>query len=189
MQIHRHENLRSRLGALAMFLVIGAMVASGCGADGALGMQDWQRDLLGLIGLPPIIPIFVPGGTGAQGQQGPPGAPGAPGADGPNIIIARAVVNGDGTLQDSEDITVVRTAPGQYQLTIDTTGDILPAGTTEDDFEVFLTLKEGTDSTDLTPFYSPVSLVGTTLRVDVRISFGDGFNDSAFSVTVILPAG
>ena len=174
-----------RFGILACTLAVAAMAASGCGDDGALGMQDWQRDLLGLIGLPPIIPIPIPGGTGAAGPAGPAGAPGV---DGPNIIIARAVVNGDGTLQDSEDITVVRTAQGQYELTIDTTGDTVPAGTTEDDFEVFLTLKEGTDSTDLTPFYSPISLVGTTLRVDVRISFGDGFNDSAFSVTVILPA-
>ena len=173
----------NRFGILACSLAVLAMVASGC--DAALGLQDWQRDLLGLVGLPPIIPIPIPGGTGAAGPAGPAGAPGV---DGPNIIIARAVVNGDGTLQDSEDITVVRTAPGVYELTIDTTGDTLPAGTTEDDFEIFLTLKEGTDATDLTPFYEPISLVGTTLRVDVRISFGDGFQDSAFSVTVILPA-
>ncbi|HKQ46729.1 MAG TPA: hypothetical protein VJZ71_01520 [Phycisphaerae bacterium] len=172
----------SRYAIFACSLGLMAMVASGC--DAALGLQDWQRDLL--PGLPLILPLPLPGGAG---PAGPPGAPGAPGVDGPNIIIARAVINGDGTLQDSEDITAVRTAPGVYELTIDTTGDTLPGGTTEDDFEIFLTLKEGTDQTDLTPFYSPISLVGTTLRVDVRISFGDGFQDSAFSVTVILPAG
>lgn len=181
MRIHRHENLRSRLGAMAMFLTVLVMVGSGC--DAALGLQDWQRDLL--PGLPLILPLPLPGGAG---PAGPPGAPGAPGVDGPNIIIARAVVNGDGTLQDSEDIAATRVNNGEYQLTIDVTGDTLPAGTTEDDFEIFLTLKEGTSSTDLTPFYVPVSLVGTTLRVDVFISFGDGFNDSAFSVTVLLPA-
>src|SRR5262245_12626475 len=68
----------NRFGILACSLAVSAMVASGCGADGALGMQDWQRDLLGLIGLPPIIPILVPGGTGAPGPAGAPGAPGAP---------------------------------------------------------------------------------------------------------------
>ncbi|HKQ46730.1 MAG TPA: hypothetical protein VJZ71_01525 [Phycisphaerae bacterium] len=171
--------MRDRLGILTSTLALAAM--TGCGTT------DWQRDLLSALpGTPVIVPITLPGGPGPAGPAGPAGAPGAPG---PAIIIARAVVNADGTLENSDDITAVRTAAGNYQLTIDLTGDTLPAGTTEDDFEVFLTLKEGTDLSDFSPLYIPISLAGTTLRVDVIIAAGQTGADNAFSVMVLLPAG
>jgi len=163
-----------------------AMAATGCGTT------DWQRDLLaGLVGLAPgFIPIPLPGPAGPAGPAGQDGAPGAPGAPGPNIIIARAVVNSDGTLENSDDVAVAHAlGTGLYELTIDVTGDVLPAGTTEDDFEVFLTLKEGSDLERLEAFYSPISLVGTDLRIDVLFSNGDGLTDHAFTVQVLLPAG
>ena len=122
----------NRFGILACSLAVMALAASGCGADGALGMQDWQRDLLGLFGLPPIIPIFVPGGTGAAGPAGPAGAPGV---DGPNIIIARAVVNADGTVQvgqyvllpDEVEISLV----GKQGLSVESVNGVVVALSTE----------------------------------------------------------
>jgi len=161
------------------------MAATGCGTT------DWQRDLLaGLVGLPGLIPIPLPAPASPDGPAGPDGQNGQDGAPGPNIIIARAVVNDDGTLENSDDITVAHPSVGQYELTIDVTDDVLPAGTTEDDFEVFLTLKEGSDSELLETFYRPISLVGTDLRIDVFIVTGITIRvDHAFSVEVLLPAG
>jgi len=185
-----HVNMGSGgwCAVFAAFVVVSAMVASGCGSSDALGMQDWQRDLLmGILGLAPgVIPIPVAGPVGATGPAGPAGADGAPG---PDIIIARAVINADATIQDTDHVTAVaHPAPDHYELTIDVTGDVLPAGTTEDDFEVFVTLKE-TSPFVIAPYYVPVSLVGTTLRIDVFFIGTDSLPDHAFSVQVLLPAG
>ena len=192
MRDHVHVGLRSRSIVLAASLAVSVMVASGCGSRGALGLEDWQRDFLaGLV--PSLIPIPFPGPAGPAGETGPAGPQGPAGQDGapgPDIIIARAVVNADETLENTDDVAIILNADvGTYHLSIDLTGDVLPAGTTEDDFEVFLTLKEGTDQELIEPFYVPVSLVGTDLRIDVFMSNGDGLTDHAFSVTVLLPAG
>ena len=181
MRTHKRRNWRNHTGLAASLLVVVLTAVTGC------GLQDWQRDLLGLVQLPTLVPLIpIGGGDGPAGPAGPAGAPGAPG---PAILIARAVVNADGTLENSDDITVVRTAAGNYQLTVDLTGDPIPGGTTEDDFEVFLTLKEGTDLSDFTPLYIPISLAGTTLRFDVVIAGPQVGVDNAFSVMVLLPAG
>jgi len=178
-----HAGSRSGLLVLAGFLVVSAMAACGCGSSDALGMEDWQRDLLAsMLGLGPgVIPIP------AVGPAGPAGADGTPG---PNIIIARAVVLPDGTLENSDDVTnVLHPAGGTYQLTIDVTGDVLPAGTTEDDFEVFITMKENAAML-FVPYYVPVSLVGTDLRIDVFLVNNQTVaTDHGFSIQVILPAG
>lgn len=184
MRRDRRSDIRNRFGAVAASLAILAIAVTGCGT------QDWQRDLLGLVNFPTLVPLIpIGGGDGPAGPAGTAGAPGTPGAPGPVIIIGRAVVNADGTLENSDDISANRTAAGNYQLTVDLTGDTLPAGTTEDDFEVFVTLKEGSDLSDFTPLYVPVSLVGTNLRFDVIIASGQGGTDNAFSVMVVLPAG
>jgi len=186
MKSRLHKGSRSGLLVLAGFLVVSAMVACGCGSSDALGMEDWQRDLLAsMLGLGPgVIPIPA---IGPPGPAGPAGADGAPGA---NIIIARAVVLPNGTLENSDDVTnVLHPAGGTYQLTIDVTGDVLPAGTTEDDFEVFITMKENTAML-IVPYYVPVSLVGTDLRIDVFLVNNQTVPvDHGFSIQVILPAG
>lgn len=208
MRGHVCRNLRSGSVVLAASLAVLAMAASGCGSGDALGLEDWQRDLLSVFLGPGLIPLPFPGPAGADGAAGatgptgpagvagadgvagPAGADGADGDPGPNIIIARAVVNADGTLVDSDDVTVAHALnTGLYQLTIDVTGDVLPAGTTEDDFEVFLTLKDGTLQTVFVPYYVPISLVGTVLRIDVLIGSFETATDHAFSVMVLLPAG
>lgn len=162
---------------VALLLATLAVVASGCGT------QDWQRDLLsGVLGAAPgpVLPI--------PGPAGPAGADGAAGAPGPTIIIARAVVNADATLANSDDITVAHPSAGVYELTVDVTGDTLPAGATEDSFEVLITLKETTQAVHVV-YYVPVSLVGTTLRIDVMVSNAASNTDHGFSVQVLLPAG
>jgi len=167
---------------LVGLVIVSAVVASGCGSSDALGLQDWERDLLAsLLGLAPgVVPLPVAGPAGPAGAAGPPG---------PDIIIARAVVNPDGSLENSDDVTnVLHPAAGTYQLTIDVTGDVLPAGTTEDDFEVFVTLKETTQAV-LVPYYVPVSLVGTDLRIDVVVAAAGALIDHGFSIEVLLPAG
>jgi len=189
MRDHVDMGSRGWCAVFAAFVIVSAMVASGCGSSDALGMQDWQRDLLtAALGLAPgVIPLPVAGPAGATGPAGPAGADGVPG---PNIIIARAVINADSTIENADHLTVVgHPTAGQYQLSIDTTGQVLPAGTTEDDFEVFVTLKETTGFVNV-PYYVPISLVGTTLRIDVfmvnnvTVPF-----DHGFSIEVLLPAG
>lgn len=175
--------MRGRCVVLCGLFVVSTLIASGCGSSDALGLQDWQRDLLAAaLGLAPgVIPLPV------AGPAGPAGADGAPG---PDIIIARAVINADATLENSDDITVTgHPGGGQYELTIDCTGDTLPAGTTEDDFEVFVTMKE-TTAMVVVPYYVPVSLVGTTLRIDVFLVNNQTVaTDHGFSIEVLLPAG
>jgi hypothetical protein len=189
MRDHVHMGLRSRSVVLVALLTVSATVAAGCGSAGALGLQDWQRDVLAsLFGLAPgIIPLPVAGPAGATGPAGPAGADGAPG---PNIIIARAVINADATIENTDHITVVaHPTAGQYQLNIDTTGQVLPAGTTEDDFEVFVTLKETIGLVNV-PYYVPISLVGTTLRIDIfLVNSVTVPADQGFSIQVLLPAG
>lgn len=182
MRVSVCRNWRGRSCVAVGWLALVAIIASGCGSDGALDLQDWQRDVLtGVLGLAPgVVPIPIPG---------PAGAAGAAGAPGPNIIIARAVVNADGTLANSNDITVAHPSGGTYELTIDVTGDTLPAGVTEDSFEVFVTIKENSGGL-FVPYYVPVSLVGATLRVDVFIVNNVTVPlDRGFSVEVLLPAG
>ena len=177
------RKLYSRSIVLAASLAVSVMGAFGCGA------QDLQRDLFNAyLALLPGLPLPLPGPAGPAGPAGQDGQTGQDGVPGPNIIIARAVVNADGTLANTDDITVFKAGIGAYQLTVDVTGDVLPAGTTEDSFEVFVTLKEDSGDPAKNPYYVPVSLVGTTLRVDVFIENGDGRSDHAFSVTVLLPA-
>jgi hypothetical protein len=185
MRSDRRSDMRSRLGILASTLVLVAIFVTGC------GLQDWQRDLLGLVQPATLVPVIpVGGGDGAAGPPGQAGAPGPAGLPGPVIIIARAVINADASIQNADDVTSVgHPSPGQYQLTVDLTGDTLPAGTTEDDFEVFVTLKEGSGLSDFTPLYIPISLAGTTLRFDVIIASGQAGTDNGFSVMVLLPAG
>lgn len=191
MRGHVHMGLRSRCLVLAAFLAVSAVAAAGCGSGNALWLEDWQRDLLASVfGLAPgVVPLPV---AGPAGPAGPAGAAGANGAPGPDIIIARAVVNADGALENADDVTLVlHPIAGQYQLTIDVTGDVLPAGTTEDDFEVFVTMKETPGgATVIVPYYVPVSLVGTDLRIDIFLvnSVTVPF-DHAFSIQVLLPAG
>jgi hypothetical protein len=112
---------------------------------------------------------------------------------GPNILIARGVINSDGTIQDTVGIAGSAHAlgTGLYQLTIDLTGATLPAGTTESDFEVFGTLKEAplVENQDAL-FYRAVSLVGTSLRIDIQVVDDNAFPaDHGFTVSVLLPAG
>jgi hypothetical protein len=189
MRGHVHMGSRGWSVVLVVLLTVSAAVGSGCGSAGALALEDWQRDLLaGIMGLAPgVIPIPVAGPVGAEGPAGPAGADGVPG---PSIIIARAVINADATIENADHVTAVaHPAAGQYQLTIDVTGQILPAGTTEDDFEVFVTMKE-TSPLAFAPNYVPVSLVGTNLRIDVvLINTGGDAEDHGFSIEVLLPAG
>ena len=191
MRSYPSRNLTKGFVALAAPLAVLVMVATGC--EQALGLQDWQRDFLGLFSPPIIIPLPTAGSAGPAGPAGPAGGAGpagAPGAPGPNSILARAVVNSDGTLQDSDGITAAHPFVGNYQLTVDLTGDTLPAGITEDDFEVLVTLKDVPAGQQLVANYIPISLVGTTLTVNVVIvTNGGGSMDSAFSVQVMLPGG
>jgi hypothetical protein len=185
MRNHIYKSLGTAGVLVAGLLLVSAALTSGCGSSDALGLQDWERDLLAsLLGLAPgVVPLPV------AGPVGPAGAAGAAGPPGPDIIIARAVILPDGTLENSDDVTnVLHPAGGTYQLTIDVTGDVLPAGTTEDDFEVFVTLKETTQAV-LVPYYVPVSLVGTDLRIDVLVTSAAALTDHGFSIEVLLPAG
>jgi hypothetical protein len=211
-------------------LVVLVALLAGCGSRdgaGALGLQDWERDVLfGILGLADLTPepagpsgptgatgpqgdagptgptgatgpAGATGATGATGAEGPTGPIGPQGPPGPDIIIARASVNADGTLENTDDITVVHSGIGIYDLTVDLTGDVLPAGTVADDFEIFATPNLGFGLMPVPEVfiaYGPVSLVGTTLTVQIRTSapFGTSpsfvLTDEAFSVQVLLAA-
>jgi hypothetical protein len=175
-----------RFFACAAFPVVSAIVASGCGTWSSPIGQDWQRDLLvGLTTLAPnLVALPVAGPVGAAGPAGQDGAAG------PAIIICRGVLNADGTLENTDHITnVLHPVAGDYELTIDTTGQTLPAGTTAADFEVFVTLKE-TAAGAIAVYYVPVSLVGTDLRIDIHLAApGAAVPDHGFSIEILLPAG
>jgi hypothetical protein len=185
---------RWRIRSVVVAASFAVLMMIGTGCDNALGLRDWQRDLLGfLVPTPVFVPIPLPGFVGPAGPAGPDGAPGPPGPMGPNILIARGVINADGTIQDTVGIAGSAHAlgTGLYQLTIDVTGATLPAGTTESDFEVFGTLKEVpfVEHQDAL-FYRAISLVGTSLRIDILVVDDNAFPaDHGFTVSVLLPAG
>jgi len=95
------RGLRNGLTALGLTLAL----LAGPGCDNFLGLQDWQRDLLGLGiggfgdfgalavalltggGPPPApAPDPIPGAEGPQGPAGPQGPPGADGVDGNTLF-------------------------------------------------------------------------------------------------------
>jgi hypothetical protein len=196
---------------------------AGCGFGDAFNApigQDWQRDLLvGVLGLGidaaldenqqgpqgeqgPQGPQGEQGPQGPQGEQGPQGPQGEQGIQGPqgiqgepgpNIIIGRAVVNQDGTLENSDGITVEHTEIGTYRVTVDLTGHDIPAGAVAADFEVLVTGKDVYESeTGAAIFflYEPSSLTADTFVFFVYSFEGDVYraDDHAFSVIVLQPA-
>lgn len=185
MRTQASSHLRGKSGLLVAALAIMTLLSTGCGTP------DWKRDVIASF-LPFSLPTFIFIPIPIEGPPGPEGPAGEPGMIGAELIIARAVVNADGTLEDSDDITVTHPAsPGVYQLTVDLSPVALPAGVTEDDFEVLVSLKEIPPVEEQhAATYTPVSLVGTSLRIDVTIlADGGQLRDHAFSVQVLLPAG
>jgi hypothetical protein len=155
--------------------------AGEAGAAGATGPQG------------PEGPTGPAGAAGEAGATGPIGPTGPTGPAGPAIIIARAVVLDDGTLQDSDGITLTNphvANSGIYELTADLTGQVLPAGTTQNDFEIFVTPMLDFVATPVPDFfiaYQATGLAGTDLTFEVRTGTFS-LADAAFSVQVLLAA-
>ncbi len=212
-------SFRLNLACICLLALIGGLAGCGDrGGAGALDLQDWERDLLAwLVGLGPITtagpqgevgatgvegptgpvgatgPEGSTGETGSTGATGPEGPTGATGPVGPELIIARAVVRADGTVENSDDITVVHAGAGIYDLTVDLTGDAIPAGAIAADFEVFAT-PEVNFGPNFMPVpevfiaYEAVNLTGTTLTLQIRTATLRALADEAFSVQVLLAA-
>ncbi len=200
-----HTKHKLNCGGIALAAVVSGCLlvlplVSGCipgpqgpeGLEGPAGAQGAQG------------PAGPAGPTGPEGPAGPAGAAGATGAAGPTgpqgppgpaIIIGRAVVNADGTVVDSEHMAVAAHVlnTGIYDLTVDLSGVTAPAGTTMDDFEIFVTPKVA-PNLPLFPLIHTAYLAtgfvpGTSLSLTVTLNeLGNETDDHAFSVEVLLAA-
>jgi hypothetical protein len=81
--------------------------------------QDLMSGLVGPAGpTGPVGPTGPIGPAGPQGSTGPAGIQGPAGIPGTSLTLA-AVVNGDGSVVwKSADMTVARTSPGQYTVSV-----------------------------------------------------------------------
>lgn len=163
---------------------------SGLGAPGAPGEQGAQGEPGPQGPTGPEGPQGPQGDAGATGQTGATGSQGDPGPQGPqgdpghDSIIAHAVINADGSIQNSDRITVVgHPDSGFYLLAVDLTGLTLPPDTSAFDFAVLITVLNSQEFMS----YLPTGMTSTTLNLNVNI-FTDIAQDSAFSIAVLQPA-